>query len=61
MENLEKNYKFEDMDFIDDLRILRNKIAYDGFFVKEECFYRNLNNIKKIISKLKEVVRGKIE
>jgi hypothetical protein len=59
---LEKNYEFDDGDisFIDDLRILRNKIAYDGFFIKEEYLDRNIGNIKGIISKLKETVRGKL-
>ena len=45
---------------MDDLRITRNKIAYDGFFVKESYIDRKLMDISKIINKLKEIVRKKI-
>ena len=63
IEYLEANYKnFSkyDIDFIDDLRVTRNKIAYDGFFVKEAYIDRKLNEILKIIDKLKDIVRKKI-
>ena len=63
IEYLEANYKeFSkyEIDFIDDLRVTRNKIAYDGFFVKESYIDRKLNEILKIIVKLKEIVHKKI-
>ena len=60
---METNYgefsKYE-IAFIDDLRVTRNKIAYDGFFVKESYIDRKLNEILKIIDKLKGIVRKKI-
>ncbi len=63
IEYLKENYKQfseHEISFVDDLRILRNKIAYDGFFVKEEYLSRNVGNIKEVISKLKKLVRGKL-
>ena len=63
IEYLEANYKdFSkyDIAFIDDLRVTRNKIAYDGFFVKEVYIDRKLNEILNIIDKLKDIVRKKI-
>ena len=63
IEYLEANYKEfskSEIAFIDDLRMTRNKIAYDGFFVKESYIDRKLIEILKIIAKLKEIVRRKI-
>ena len=63
IEYLEANYrefsKFE-IAFIDDLRITRNKIAYDGFFVKGSYIDRKLTDILRIIGKLKEIVHKKM-
>lgn len=63
IEYLESNYKeFDSYEiiFIDELRIIRNKIAYDGFFVKEEYIDRKSDEILKMINKLKDIVRKKI-
>ncbi len=46
---------------IDDLRIIRNKIAYDGFFVKENYIDRNLKNIHNIIERLKTIIDNKLK
>ena len=46
--------------FIDELRMTRNKIAYDGFFVKESYIDRKSMEISAVIDKLKEIVRKKI-
>ncbi len=46
---------------IDDLRIIRNKIAYDGFFVKENYIDRNLKNIHNIIERLKTIINNKLK
>lgn len=62
IEYLESNYKEFDkaeITLIDDLRITRNKIAYDGFFVKESYVDRKLVDIFKIIKKLKEIINKK--
>ena len=61
---LEKNYnQFNDYEIhlIDSLRITRNKISYDGFFVDENYIQRKLEDILELINKLKEVIKEKIE
>ena len=63
IEYLNANYKqfnAYEISLIDDMRILRNKIAYDGFFVKESYLERKLQDIKDIIAKLKAIIEGKI-
>lgn len=41
---------------IEELRKLRNKISYDGFFIEKEYIARKSKTIKKIIKKLKEMI-----
>ena len=63
IEYLEANYKEfskAEIVIIDDLRITRNKIAYDGFFVKESYIERKLEDIQKIIERLKGVINKKL-
>ena len=45
---------------IDDLRIKRNKISYDGFFVKEDYINRRLDRILIVIKKLKGIINKKL-
>ncbi len=45
---------------IDDLRNVRNKIAYDGFFVEKDYIKRKLGDIKKIIKKLMRTIEKKL-
>lgn len=62
IEYLEANYKEfskAEITLIDDLRITRNKIAYEGFFVKESYIDRKLADILKIIGKLKRLINKK--
>lgn len=44
---------------IDDLRVVRNKISYDGFFVDAEYFLRKKGLLLEIISKLSGIVEKK--
>ena len=63
IEYLEANYReFNEYEIslIDDLRITRNKIAYDGFFVKKDYIERKTQDIKKIINKLKKIIKKKV-
>lgn len=55
-----KEFSAEEINFIDSLRKLRNKIDYKGFFVKEEYLNRNLPEIIDIINKLKGILNEKI-
>ncbi len=64
IEYLEANYKEfskAEITLMDDLRITRNKIAYDGFFVKENYVDRKLADILNIIEKLKKIIDKKLE
>jgi hypothetical protein len=63
IEYIQSNYKeFNEYEIslIDDLRITRNKIAYDGFFVDKDYIDRKNNDIQEIISKLKKTVNEKL-
>lgn len=62
IEYVKQNYKeFSEYEIslMDDLRITRNKIAYDGFFVQIDYVNRNREDIIKIINKLKEIIKKK--
>lgn len=54
--------KFEQSEiyFLDELRKIRNKINYNGFFVKTDYLSRNEKRIIQIISTLKEIINQKI-
>ena len=63
VEYLQLNYKEFDeyaISLIDDLRIIRNKIAYDGFFVDMDYIERKVKDIQEIIRKLNGVIKKKI-
>lgn len=63
IEYLEANYKEfskAEIVLIDDLRVTRNKIAYDGFFVKEIYVDRKLPDIIRVIEKLKGIIDKKL-
>jgi hypothetical protein len=63
IEYLESHYKeFQgnEISLIDDLRIVRNKIAYDGFFVRMDYVQRKIPDIQDIISKLKKIISRKL-
>ena len=63
IEYLQINYKeFSEYEIslMDDLRITRNKIAYDGFFVDKGYIERKAKDIQKIIDKLKDTIKKKL-
>ncbi len=45
---------------LEELRIIRNKIEYDGFFVKAEYLERNQKYLEKIIQRLNEIIAKKL-
>lgn len=64
IEYIEINYnEFNKNEILlmDNLRITRNKIAYDGFFVKENYIKRELDGIYRVIEKLKEIINNKLK
>ena len=63
VEYIQSNYKeFSEYEvsLIDDLRIIRNKIAYDGFFVDNGYIERKINDIQIIVNKLSKIIKKKI-
>ncbi len=63
VEYIQSNYKeFNEYEvsLIDDLRITRNKIAYNGFFVEQGYIERKIKDIQELIGKLKELIKKKI-
>jgi len=63
IEYLDTNYeqftKYE-ISLLNDLRIKRNKIAYDGFFIKESYILRKEKDIQRLIDKLKRIIEKKL-
>jgi len=51
----------EEIFHIDQLRVLRNKIAYKGFFINHDYLKRNESKIKTITSKLNKILEKKIK
>lgn len=63
IEYLNVNYKqFSqyEISLINDLRIIRNKIAYNGFFVKEGYLERKRKHILQIIVKLTNILKERL-
>ncbi len=50
-----------EISILDDLRILRNRVAYEGFFIEPSYLKRNEALFKQLIQKLKKLVIKKLE
>ncbi|MBR9699927.1 hypothetical protein GOV09_05710 [Candidatus Woesearchaeota archaeon] len=63
IEYLDQHYKEIDKSeivFTDELRVIRNRISYEGFFVKEGYIKRNKKVITNFIMKLKSIIQKKL-
>lgn len=63
IEYIEIKYKTiteAEINLLNDLRIKRNKISYDGFFIEPEYIKNKLERIKKIIIKLEKIISLKL-
>ncbi len=63
IEYLDQNYaEFgkHEISVMDDLRVLRNRIAYEGFFVDSSYLKRNEKIFKIIIQKLRQLIKKKL-
>ena len=63
-EYLEKNYSqftANDFSILDSLRVLRNRISYEGFFVDLSYLTRNEFLFKDIIIKLKNILTNSLK
>lgn len=61
LQSKNKEFNEYEVSLIDNLRITRNKIAYDGFFVEKDYIKRKIQDIQKIISKLNKIIKKKIK
>ena len=61
LENSYKDIKGHEIFLIDELRVLRNKITYDGFFIEKDYIKRKTKDIKAIAEKLKKIINSKID
>lgn len=50
-----------EISILDDLRILRNKITYEGFLIEVPYLNRNEHLFKDIINKLKDILNIKLK
>ena len=50
-----------ELSVLDDLRILRNRVAYEGFFVEPSYLDRNESLFRTIIQKLKYLIEKKLK
>ena len=60
---IKSNYSgfiLEEIEFLDELRRIRNKVAYEGFFVKPFYVKRSKPLIRRIILKFKKLINKKI-
>lgn len=55
-----KEFSEYDVHLLEELRTLRNKIEYDGFFIKEEYLERKMKDILHVISKLEKTASKKL-
>jgi len=64
IEYLEEKYKefsSYEISFLDNLRVLRNRISYEGFFIESSYLKRNEGLLKSLAEKLKVIIRGKLQ
>lgn len=60
LEEYYKEFNSHEIIFLNGLRILRNRIAYEGFSVEQSYLKRNEQLFKEIIRKMKESVNKKL-
>ncbi|MCZ7392084.1 MAG: hypothetical protein ABOK23_10575 [Candidatus Methanoperedens sp.] len=63
IEYMKKNYaefRGHEISLIDDLRVIRNKIAYNGFFVTDDYLDRRRQEILTLIDKLRIIIYKKL-
>lgn len=63
IEYLDKNYEQfteYEISLLNDLRITRNKISYNGFFITEDYLERKIKDILDIIFKLKKMINKRL-
>lgn len=49
-----------EISLLNDLRILRNRVAYEGFFVEPSYLKRNETNFKLLTKKVRDIIKKKL-
>ena len=59
--HISKIYNLEEVEriFLQELRMYRNRISYEGLFIEPDYINRNKEKILKIIKKLKDIINKK--
>ena len=60
LEYKSRNFNKQEINLIDQLRIIRNDIAYRGIFIEDDYLIRNEKKILEIINKLKGELNRRI-
>ena len=62
IEYIGKNYQFTEYEIslLNELRIIRNKISYNGFFITEDYLRRKKKSVLDIISKLRNIINRRL-
>jgi len=55
-----KEFSIREVSVLDDLRVLRNRIAYEGFFIEPSYLERNEPLFKEMIRKLENLIERKL-
>ncbi len=55
-----KQFSDSEIRFIDSMRVLRNQIAYKGFFITPDYLERNESRMKEIAAKIKRILERKL-
>ncbi len=59
-EKYKQQFSDHEISVIDDLRIVRNKVSYNGFFIHAEYLERKGSVILTIISKLRKIIKNRL-
>ncbi|MBS3057191.1 MAG: hypothetical protein J4415_01025 [Candidatus Diapherotrites archaeon] len=61
MEENHPEFSAHEISVLDDLRVLRNKVSYEGFFADPSYLERNEPLFKSVIRKLRNIIKKKLQ
>lgn len=56
-----KEFKKHEIQTIDDMREKRNRTYYEGLFIPEDYLEKRREDIKSVITKLKQIINNKLQ
>jgi len=60
IEQIKNELKQEEYYLLDELRVIRNRINYDGFFIETDYLNRKENEIRQLIHKLSKILEKEL-